>query len=183
MSINKNYKHLFWDLVAIVLSFWVATEMFQSNVVGNFLNNHTNALGSFIAGVFFTSAFTIAPAAAILGVLATKISPVTVALFGAVGAVIGDLIIFTFVKDRFAEDILHLMGPEKKKFMHLIHMRLFRWLTPFIGALIIASPLPDEFGLLLLGITKTKTKILIPVSFVMNFIGIVLVAMVAGAIK
>jgi hypothetical protein len=179
----KKYGHLFVDFVFIAVSFWVATMLFQSDVLRSFLNENTNAIGSFFAGIFFTSAFTIAPAAAILGVLATKISPWTVAIYGAIGAVFGDLLIFTFVRDRFADDLVHLMGPNKKRFVHLIHMRLFRWLTPFVGALIIASPLPDELGLFLLGISKTKTKLLIPISYVMNFIGIVAVAAVAGALK
>ncbi|MFZ3020158.1 MAG: hypothetical protein WA051_01395 [Minisyncoccia bacterium] len=158
-------------------------QLFNSELVRSFLNDNTNAIGSFFAGIFFTSAFTLAPAAAILGVLVTKVSPWTVAVFGAMGAVVGDLIIFSFVKDKFADDLVHLIGPNKKKFIHLIHMRLFRWLTPFIGALIIASPLPDEFGMFLLGISKTKTRYLIPISYVMNFIGIVAVAAVAGALK
>lgn len=179
----QKYRHLLADIVFIVFSFWVASYLFNDNTIGNFLIEHANALGSLFAGIFFTSAFTIAPAAAILGVLATKISPWVVAFYGAIGAVIGDLIIFTFVKDRFADDLVHLMGPNKKRFTHLIHMRLFRWLTPFVGALIIASPLPDELGLFLLGISKTKTKLLIPISYVMNFIGIVAVAAVAGALK
>lgn len=183
IAMKANYKKLALDLIYLGISFWVASLLFSSGVANEFIFNHTNALGSFLAGVFFTSAFTIAPAAAILGVLATKISLFEVAFFGALGAVVGDMIIFTFVRDRFADDLIHLVGPNKKKLIHLIHMRMFRWLTPFVGALIIASPLPDELGLFLLGISKTKTKILIPVSFVMNFIGVLAVAAVAGAIK
>ncbi len=179
----KKYRHLLVDLLYIAISIIVAVFLLKNGIGGAISNSENHALASFVAGIFFTSAFTIAPAAAVLGVLALKTSPLIVALFGAMGAVLGDLIIFTFVKDRFAYDLASLMGAEKKKLRHLIHMRIFRWLMPLVGAIIIASPLPDELGLLMLGISKTKTKILIPISFAMNFIGVLLVALVAEGIK
>jgi hypothetical protein len=49
-----------------------------------------------------------------------------------------------------------------------------KWISPILGALIIASPLPDEFGLALLGLSRTRISILIPVSFIMNFLGVYL---------
>ncbi len=179
----NKYKHLFLDIVYITVSIFVAVFLIEKGFLNFLANSDNHVWASFFSGIFFTSAFTIAPASAVIGVLTLKAPLLLVAFFGAIGAVVGDLIIFSFIKDRFADDIIHLVGPNKKKFTHLIHLRLFRWLTPFVGALIIASPLPDEFGLLLLGISKTKTRLLIPISFVMNFVGILLVALVAGAIK
>jgi hypothetical protein len=41
-----------------------------------------------------------------------------------------------------------------------------------LGALIIASPLPDEFGLALMGISRMRALVLMPISFVMNALGI-----------
>ncbi|HEY9586036.1 MAG TPA: hypothetical protein VJJ27_00135 [Candidatus Paceibacterota bacterium] len=177
-----KYKHFLIDLVYMAASVLVAVFLIKRGLLTGLADNDSSVLASFLSGIFFTSAFTIAPAAAVLGVIATKISPWIVALFGAAGAVIGDLIIFSFMKDRFADDIMHLIGPNKKHRHAFFHLRLFRWLTPFVGALIIASPLPDELGLFLLGLSKTKTHLLIPISFVMNFVGVLLVALVAGAI-
>ena len=104
---------------------------------------------SFAVGIFFTSAFTLAPAAIFLGELSQSISPWVVATFGALGAMCGDLILFLFIRDRLAEDI-------------------------------IASPLPDEFGVSLLGLSRVKVAILLPVAFVMNFLGILAVAGIAS---
>ena len=179
----KKYKHLLVDLFYLTLSIIVAIYIFKSPIVRDFLLNNAGALTSLFAGLFFTSVLTTAPASAILGVLATKTSPWTVIFFGAAGAMIGDLVIFTFVKDRFSEDLMHFMGPSKKKFRELLHKRLFHWLTPFIGGVIIASPLPDELALFLLGITKTKTKYLIPLSYSMNALGVLLIVAVAGIFK
>ncbi len=179
----KNHKHLFLDFIYIVVSIIVAVFLVKGGALDFVANSNNHVWASFFSGIFFTSAFTIAPSSAVIGVLTLKTSPLLIAFFGAIGAVLGDLIIFTFIRDRFADDIIHLVGPNKKKFLHAIHLRLFRWIIPFVGAIIIASPLPDELGLFLLGISKTKTKLLIPISFVMNFVGILLVSLVARAIE
>ncbi|OGG78335.1 hypothetical protein A3A36_01445 [Candidatus Kaiserbacteria bacterium RIFCSPLOWO2_01_FULL_52_12b] len=57
--------------------------------------------------------------------------------------------------------------------------RLFKWLIPFVGALIIASPLPDEAGLAMMGLSKMKTSVFIPISFALNFLGILAIGIFA----
>jgi hypothetical protein len=49
-----------------------------------------------------------------------------------------------------------------------------------LGAFIIASPLPDELGLTLMGMSKVRLAVLVPVSFVMNAVGIYLLVWFAG---
>ncbi len=53
---------------------------------------------------------------------------------------------------------------------------------PMLDALIIASPLPDEFGVSLLGLSKVRVAVLLPIAFVMNFLGILAVAGVASVL-
>jgi len=65
-------------------------------------------------------------------------------------------------------------GSDKLK--HLMHTKYFSWTLPVIGAIIIASPLPDEMGVGLMGISKLKTKQFILLSFILNSIGIFLIA-------
>ncbi len=140
-------------------------------------------LATFIGGFFFTSAFTIAPAAFVLAALAKTVSPFWLAFWGACGALCGDLTIFLFVKDRFAKDIVDVVKISKaKKFLHFFKKGFFRWLSPLIGAIIIASPLPDEVGITMMGLSKTRTSLLIPISFCMNFLAVLLIAKVAGAL-
>jgi hypothetical protein len=130
-------------------------------------------LASFISGIFFTSAFTLAPASVSIAHIA-QTSPLSgVVFWAALGAVCGDLILFFFIRDRFADDLINSMRPSTvKHFFHSLHFGFLKWLSPLIGALIIASPLPDEFGIALLGMSKIKTIVLIPVSFFMNMLGI-----------
>jgi membrane protein DedA with SNARE-associated domain len=97
-----------------------------------------------------------------------------VAIAAALGSLVGDIIMFRFARDRFTYYLRELLKHE----MHaprlgaIFHMRLFRWVTFFIGALIIASPLPDELGIAFLGFSRVSTALFAPLSLVANFIGI-----------
>ncbi|MBA3285846.1 MAG: hypothetical protein H0U27_12415 [Nitrosopumilus sp.] len=138
-------------------------------------------LGSFLAGIFFTSIFTVAPASIVLAELSTQHSPFIVALCGAAGAMVGDLIIFLFIRDRVSDDITYILKKIKfKKISSLFHLGFLRVLSPLIGALIIASPLPDELGIAMMGMSKMKTYLLIPIAFIMNFFGILGIAALAA---
>ena len=46
---------------------------------------------------------------------------------------------------------------------------------PFLGAIIIASPLPDELGLVMLGDSKLKYREIAIISYVLNTAGILLI--------
>jgi len=136
--------------------------------------------GVFLARLLFVSTFTVAPAAAILFGLAQVLNPWLVALIGGLGAMIGDYLAFLFIKERLLKELnpflkmLHLYRPA-----NILHSKYFGWLTPVIGALIIASPLPDELGLSLLGLTKIKTSRLLALAFFLNAAGILLIALAA----
>jgi|SRR3989344_201305 len=136
----------------------------------------------FAGGFFFTSLFTTGPAILLLGKLALEQSLWQVVLVGAMGAVCGDLILFRIVKDAFAEDLSYVLSIRKhKRLYHLLHTRLVRHLWPLIGGFIIASPLPDELGIALLGIGRLKTRYFIPISFCFNALGILLIGLAARA--
>ncbi len=140
-------------------------------------------LASLIAGLFFTSFFTTAPAIVMLGQLAQESNPFLVAVLGAFGAVAGDYVLFWFVRHRIAHDASVLMkGPRWKWFLHVLHRRYFRRVLPVIGALVIASPLPDELGLALLGISSIKTRAFFLVSYFMNALGILIIGLIARSL-
>ena len=179
---RKNLKE---DAIAIGVSVALAWFLISSGTLANLLSisDAGKISQSFIAGLFFTSAFTVAPAAVFLAGLAGTTSPFAVALFGALGASCGDLALFLFIRDRFAVDIEALLKKQTlRRLLHSFHLGFWKWLAPLLGGLIIASPLPDEFGLMLLGLSRTHFAVLLPLSFVMNFIGILAVASMARAL-
>lgn len=133
--------------------------------------------GAFVAGIFFVSTFTVAIATVALFILTETLSPLEIGLIAGLGAVVGDFIIFRFVKDNLAEEIESIYNhlDHGRHFQKLFHSRYFSWTLPVIGALIIASPFPDELGVTLLGISKMKTYQFLVVSFILNATGIFLV--------
>jgi hypothetical protein len=92
----------------------------------------------------------------------------------------GDYLLFWFFRDHVARDIDYLLGHKKiMRWRKLFGAKSVRWLTPFLGALVLASPLPDEIGLAMLGFAKLKTRTFLVLSYVFNVIGILLVGYVA----
>lgn len=183
MSIKKARRELIKDVLFVLIGVVVAITFSRMGVIDGFVKIIGNNIStSFLAGIFFTSIFTIAPAA-IAFVDIADTSMTVVAFWGALGALCGDLILFYFIRDRFAENLIASVRPSViKNVLNSFHLGFMKWLSPILGALIIASPLPDELGLTLLGISKTKISILIPISFVMNFIGIMALLYFASVI-
>lgn len=144
-------------------------------------------LQSFVAGFFFTSVFTIAPAMVAIAELAKIESLWILVPFGGLGAVVGDMIIFLFVRERLSKDMTAVIGKIVGRFKYRalvrsLNFKPLRWINPILGALIIASPLPDEIGLAFLGFSKIRPVIVIPLVFLFNSFGILAVGLVAQAL-
>lgn len=168
----KNLTIVFFSIIlAVVLS---QIEAFHALLLhlGNF-----GYIGAFIAGMFFVSTFTVATSALVLLILAETLAPIEIGLIAGLGAVVGDLLIFRLIRDNITneiEDIYNQMD-RKKHLKKLFHSKYFNWMLPVFGGIIIASPLPDELGVSLMGISKMSTFKFVFLSYVLNSIGIFLV--------
>lgn len=181
----RKRRHFLQDLMILALSVGVAVAIVYFHLVPQLLAYLGDgvALASFVAGIFFTSVATTAPAIAVLGELSLQGNPLVVALFGGLGAVVGDYIIFVFVRDRVSDDVAYLLARTgTPRFFKIFHRRTFRWVLPLIGGLIIASPFPDELGLALLGVAKLPTSRFLMISFAFNTVGIVLIGLAARSL-
>lgn len=181
----KN-KLLFHDFLILAASVIFAVLLVKTGALTQLLisTGHGQYVGSFVAGLFFTSIFTTAPAIVALGQIAALNTVVLTAFFGAIGATLGDVVIFRFIRDRFSEHLTEIVAHNStaKRVGAIFHRRSFRWLTFFVGGAIIASPLPDELGIGLLGMSHLKMRRFVPLSFVCNFFGIVLIGLAAQAL-
>lgn len=129
--------------------------------------------GAFLAGVFFVSTFTVAPASVALFFIAEQGHPLYLALAAGCGAVLGDFLIFRFFKDRVFEELRPMFWRLRGSPVgRLFGTPYFAWLTPIVGAVVIASPLPDELGIGLLGQSKLKNWQFLLLTFLLNTIGI-----------
>lgn len=183
---SRNSGNLIKDIGLIALSVLIAVILVKIDFFDDILaaSGQVTYLGSFIAGLFFTSVFTTAPAIAALGEISLRESLWVTALLGGLGAMCGDYIIFRFMRDTFSEHLSGLVRTKgmKMRLKHLVRSRSFRWLTFLLGGLIIASPLPDELGLSLLGFSKIRTSWFVALSFSFNFIGIVLIGLITRSV-
>lgn len=180
-------RHLYWrykNLTLALVSILLAILISRVDAVHQFLAGLGNFgyVSAFIAGGLFVSTFTVAAGAIILFFLAETFTPWEIGLIAGLGAVVGDLMIFKFVKDDLAGEITDIYNhiDTKHHLKKLFHSKYFSWTLPVVGALIIASPLPDELGVTLMGISRLNSLQFLIISFLLNSIGIFLV--ISGAI-
>jgi len=177
-------RKLIKDLTLFSLSIFAAVILAWSGVVHQLaqMAGEWGFLGIFLAGMAFSSAFTTAPSIVVLFELAQDYSPIGLfVVVAAMGAMVSDLFIFRFLRDGLDEDMRYLIEHATKlaRFRALIHSRLFYWFGTLFAALIIASPLPDELGLAMFGFLKVDKKKFLPISFAMNSMGILIIALAA----
>lgn len=183
---HKNhwkYKNLtivfFGILFAVALSRVETFHSFLTHLGG------LGYIGAFLAGILFVSTLTVATGILILFTLAETLHPIEIGLIAGLGAVVGDLTIFRFVKDGLSgeiEDIYNHMD-RKRHLKKVFRSKYFNWTLPVLGAIIIASPLPDEMGVSLMGLSKLTTIRFMILSFILNSIGIFLVVSASTIIK
>ncbi|HVU06872.1 MAG TPA: hypothetical protein VHE10_03760 [Candidatus Paceibacterota bacterium] len=167
------------DGIVVALSIILAVFLARSPLLGLALESGRGyyVLEAFIGGLFFTSVFTTVPAIVVLGSLTAIHSPYVVAFVGGLGAVIGDLVIFSFLKKHVADDISDIIVHSKSgRMSHLLKYRFARWSLVLLGALVIASPFPDELGLTLMGLSKISRPRFAAISYIFNTLGILAIA-------
>lgn len=175
------FRNTLFLLASLVLVFFLAgTEVAEQGI--HFMGQ-LGYLGGFVSGLFFVSTFTVAPSAIVLFHLAEELNPVLLALSAGAGGVIGDVMLFKFLKDRVYEELAPIAKKLGGSNLSLIlHSPYFGWFAPVLGALIIASPFPDEVGISLLGLSKINTLHFMALTFLLNTLGIFAVILIAQGI-
>ncbi len=176
-----KYRNTFLLVVSLFALFYITNTNLGQQIINNI--SKFGYIGSFFAGIFFVSTFTVAPTSVVLFKLAQIYNPLLIALTAGLGAVIGDYLIFRFLKDNVFEEIKPIfMKLGGSNLSRLMSTPYFVWLTPVLGALIIASPLPDEIGVGFMSVSKLKNWQFLIISFLLNSLGILLIITIARSI-
>lgn len=144
-------------------------------------------VGAFLAGALFTSTFTAATGILILFDLAKDLPALPLIALAALGAVSVDFLVFTFIKKSVVDEItpiyeeLEKLG-KKSHLKKILHTKYFAWTLPVLGALIIISPLSDELGVGLMGISNIKPLRFLLISLCSHGLGMFLVVTAARLI-
>ena len=172
-------RKIFRDGLIISLSILIAVIIHQLRFLENFFEASTGTyffLIAFVSGIFFASTFTVTISTSIFLSLVQTHNPLVISLVGGLGALMGDTFIFKFLKDDLIADFEYLETHFPQKIAkRIIHSKLIFWFAPFIAAFLIASPLPDEIGLLMLAGIKLKYRHFSIISFVLNTLGILVI--------
>lgn len=172
------YKNTLLLILSLIAFYYLAKTPALHSIIDKI--GALGYLGAFIVGIFFVSVFTVAPAAVVLYHLADSLHPVEVALLAGLGAMIGDYIIFRFIKDRVFEELMPLMLKFRKPYLKTVFKSpYFAWFMPVVGAILIASPFPDEVGVGMLGLSKISRLQFFLITFALNAIGIFIVVTAA----
>lgn len=177
-----KYKNLTFLIISLIAAYYVS----QFEQFHQFLHHigKLNYIGAFVGGMLFVSTFTVATGAVILIFLANAMSFWELSIVAGLGAVTGDFLIFRFVKDNLASEVklIYNQLDHKKHVSKVLHTKYFSWTLPVLGALIIASPMPDEIGVSLMGISKMSTIKFLLIAFILDAIGIFLLVYAANLI-
>lgn len=173
-----HYKNTTLLVLSLVVFFFLVETPRVDNLIRQ--AGTLGYLGAFIAGIFFVSTFTVAPAAVVLYHLADTLHPLEIAILAGLGAMIGDYIIFNFMKDRVFRELRPYFLKHGRPYIRILYKSpYFAWMAPVFGAFIIASPFPDEVGVGILGLSKIKRWQFFLLSLVLNAAGIFFVVSIA----
>jgi uncharacterized membrane protein YdjX (TVP38/TMEM64 family) len=199
MRMQERVKKIWYyrDFIFIILGIMIAIVILRSNEIQAFIKTlgSYEYIGIFIAGMFFSSGFTIAPASSIIFISSKTLNPFLVAVIGALGAVFTDYLMLRFFKkcrncfyEKCKECILikfreiskhHQFNPNLNKIIYRFFQKSFDKISALIAGLIFASPLPDELGAIFCTSIKINTKRFMIIAFIFKMIGILAIALLA----
>jgi len=185
LRLHHIHKFRYPKLAAFVLCIILAYIVFRNPDVSGFISHlgGFGYLGIFIAGIFFTFGFS-TPFSVGFFLTASPENIFLAAILGGLGALLGDLFIFKFVRMNFMDEFKRL---EKTKLIreadylitHYLRHKIKVYLLYLFAGVIIASPLPDEAGILILaGLSHIKARVLGLISFIFNTLGILVMLMI-----
>lgn len=180
----KNYKYK--GLTLIFISIFLTFFLSENNSLNQTILNVSTIpiIGSFIAGILYVSASTAPFGVFLLLGLSKTLPTVEIAIIAGLGGAVADFVLFRFFKGDLIGEITPIynrLGGEH--LTRLMHHKYFRWSLPIIGAIIIASPFPDELGVTLMGISKIKTYQFVLLSLILDIGGVFLLVSAFSLIK
>lgn len=179
---NYRYKGLTLIFISILLTIFLSKNDLLNQTIFNV--SQIPILGSFIAGILYVSASTAPFGVFLLLGLSKTLPAIEIAIFAGLGGAVADFVLFRFFRGDIIGEITpiynRLGGQHLTK---LMHHRLLKWSLPVIGAFIIASPFPDEVGIVLMGLTKIKNYQFVLLSLFLDISGVFLLVWAFNLIK
>jgi len=186
---RKNFSILFKfpypKLVLLALMTAAAYYIFSQSGVGAYFSGigDLSYIGAFVSGLLFSFGFTTPFAIGIFMSLPAN-NIFLAAAIGGFGAMISDFLIFTFIKASFIDEFEKIKKTKSIRiFLGILEKNIPEKIKHYIlfimAGLVIASPLPDEIGIIMVaGISSIKPRILAALSFIFNTLGILILLLI-----
>lgn len=176
---NPHHHHQKHNLRLLFVGTILAFVLIKANQFTN-LTGIVNSYPVFFAyfgGMLFASTFTVSTGAIILVSLSQSNPFAIVSVLATLGAITCDSFIFLAIKDNVSHHISETYSYfSKHNHLHkILHTRYFAWTLPVIGAVLMATPLPDELAVSLLGLSKLSYSKFVTIALISHFIGISLI--------
>lgn len=179
---NYKYKGLTFIAISILLTIFLSKNNSLNQTI--FSVSQIPILGSFIAGVLYVSASTAPFGVFLLLALSKNLSAIEISIIAGLGGVAADFFLFRFFRSNILSEITSIYNKlGGSRLTKLMRHRFLRWSLPVIGAIIIASPFPDEIGIALMGISKIKTYQFVLLSLFLDISGVFLLVSAFSLIK
>ncbi|MFA5075962.1 MAG: hypothetical protein WC480_00920 [Patescibacteria group bacterium] len=184
MKIKDLFSYLRYPkFLALILTVFLAYFLF---IERNFEPWHDflislGYVGIFIVGMLYVYGFTAAPATVILLILAKGQNIILAGLVAGLGALVSDLILFKFIRHSFIDEIERLA--QQRIFVYLkskMSLLVQKYFLPILGAVLVASPLPDEIGVSLLASSGISNRNFYLLSYVLNTAGIFVILFIGS---
>jgi hypothetical protein len=164
----RKYPKLLLFIVSVIIVYFFFSRLLYEPLHDALV--YLGYFGTFLAGLLYPYAFTSAAGTAILIIISKEQNILLAGMVASAGALISDIIIFFFVKYTFAEE---MRGLSKEAIVMTLSRRIpnsFRiYLLASIAAILIASPLPTEMGIMLMAsIKKITTKKFVAIIYILH---------------
>lgn len=189
--INILSKLKYPKFILLILSFVLAYLLFSNRefAILKELLSASGYIGGFATGILFVYGFTAPIATALLLLIAKTQNIWLTGFIAGFGALLGDFIIFKFIKHSFKNEIELLK--QEKIFVNLHKLipdfvkqhKITGYFTMLFAGFVIASPLPDEIGVSLLAIsTDISDNWFLILSYILNTCGIFVILLIGNLI-
>jgi hypothetical protein len=133
-------------------------------------------LGAFIGGMMLVWTFASAPAVVLLFSVSESIALPVAILIAACGSLVGDWVILKYFNDEIGKELKPFLTKTGiRNLLHKIRRSKMRWAVTLIGAFIVMLPLPDEFGITLMGLSRSKRWKILAACFFLDTIGVAMI--------
>lgn len=177
-------------LILLLTSFVAAYALFYAGVfdaLPAYLHGH-GYVTAFLGGMLVSFGFTTAFGIAILVAIAGDVALLPAVLIASCGALLSDMLLFSCVRLSLHEELMRLSTHRALQWLkHWIHHpsisdRMRNYMLWSLGGILIASPLPDEFGVLLLTGARLHPRLFALTCFVLDAVGILAILLIARAV-